>query len=312
MSSQITEAQVKQFSATIWFLAHQRGSKLQGKVRNESLKGKAGFFDSIGAVTAVRKTSRHSATPQLDTPHGRRMVTMADYEWADLIDDQDKLRMLFDPTSAYAQAASWAFGRSKDDVIIAAAFATSYAGEEGTTAVSLASAQKLVAFDGSTTTGVGLNVDTLKKAKRYFDDHDVIAPLFMVVDPAAIENLLNETEVTSSDFNVVKALVNGEVNSYMGFEFIKSTRLARAAAATTYTVTSGLEGAGTGTLAANESKCYFACTKEALLLAVGEDFVGKVDVLPEKSYSTQVYARMSIGATRMEEAQLLAIYAKSV
>lgn len=66
----------------------------------------------------------------MDTPHSRRMVTLSDYEWADLVDDQDKIRMLIDPTSEYAMAASWAFGRSKDDVIIAAALGTAYSGEE--------------------------------------------------------------------------------------------------------------------------------------------------------------------------------------
>ena len=60
----------------------------------------------------------------IDTPHSRRMVTMADYEYADLIDDQDKIRLLVDPTSTYARAAASAMGRAIDDVIIAAAIGT--------------------------------------------------------------------------------------------------------------------------------------------------------------------------------------------
>jgi hypothetical protein len=64
----------------------------------------------------------NSDTPLMDTPHTRRMVTMTDYEYADLIDSQDKIRMLADPTSTYARAAAAAMGRAMDDVIIAAMY----------------------------------------------------------------------------------------------------------------------------------------------------------------------------------------------
>ena len=42
------------------------------------------------------------------------------YEYADLIDNQDKVRTLIDPTSSYAIAAAYALGRDVDDEIIAA------------------------------------------------------------------------------------------------------------------------------------------------------------------------------------------------
>ena len=52
------------------------------------------------------------------------MVTLDEYEWADLIDTADKVKMLADPTSQYAQTAAFAIGRSMDDVIITAATGT--------------------------------------------------------------------------------------------------------------------------------------------------------------------------------------------
>jgi len=126
MSQQITEAFVQQYNANVMHLVQQKGSRLESKVRKESQRGKSQFFDRIGTVAAVLRTGRHSSTPQIDTPHSRRMVTLSDYEWADLVDDQDKIRMLIDPTSEYAMAAAWAFGRSKDDVIIANALGSAY------------------------------------------------------------------------------------------------------------------------------------------------------------------------------------------
>jgi len=92
MSSQITTAFVEQYSANIQMLSQQMGSLLKDNVRNESVVGKDAYFDQIGKVTAIIKTTRHSDTPQIDTPHSRRRVSLADYEFADLIDQQDKIR----------------------------------------------------------------------------------------------------------------------------------------------------------------------------------------------------------------------------
>ena len=59
------------------------------------------------------------------------MVTMETYEWADLIDDSDKVKLLADPTSTYAQAAAAAISRSMDDEIIAAATGSASTGKAG-------------------------------------------------------------------------------------------------------------------------------------------------------------------------------------
>ena len=67
----------------------------------------------------MKRTTRHGDTPQIDT-HSRRRVSLVDYEYADLIDNQDKIRTLIDPTSSYALAAAYALGRAQDDEIIAA------------------------------------------------------------------------------------------------------------------------------------------------------------------------------------------------
>ena len=75
---------------------------------------KNAFFDQVGVATAVKRTTRHADTLQVDTPHSRRRVSLVDYEYADLIDNQDKVRTLIDPTSSYAIAAAYALGRAVD------------------------------------------------------------------------------------------------------------------------------------------------------------------------------------------------------
>ena len=69
----------------------------------------------------------------VDTPHSRRQVALSDYEWGDLVDDQDQVRLLINPTSTYAQAAAAALGRSMDDVCISAFLGTANTGVAGGT-----------------------------------------------------------------------------------------------------------------------------------------------------------------------------------
>ena len=281
MSSQITTAFVEQYSANIQMLSQQMGSLLRDKVRVESVVGKNAYFDQVGSVTAQLKTSRHSDTPQIDTPHSRRRVSLGDYEFADLIDQQDKVRLLIDPTSSYAQAAAMAMGRAMDDVIITAALGTAYTGETGTGTESVQTG----VVKGTT----GLTVAKLISAKDLLDKADVdpSIPRHVMCGPEQLGNLLGDSEVTSSDFNTVKALVQGELDTYLGFKFTVTNRLPK-----------------TG----NDRTCI-AYAEDGLLLGIGKDISARIDERADKSYATQVYYCQSIGATRMESAKVVPIVA---
>lgn len=309
MSQQIPTAHVKQYSANVFHLSQQKGSRLRPFVRQESLRGKSGFFDRIGSVTAQKKVSRHSDTPQLDTPHSRRRVTMVDYEYADLIDQQDKIRTIFDPANPYAQAAVWGLGRAMDDEIIAGALNDASGGEDGGTSVALPDSQKVAAHDGSTTTGNNLNVRTLRKIKQKFDENDVdeSIPRYIAITASQLQSLLGETEVTSADFNTIRALVQGDVDMFMGFKFIRLERLGRSSSNITYNINDGSVGAGTGTITAANSRRCIAWAKDGILMALGMDIKARIEERADKSYAVQVYASMSMGATRMEEEKVVEV-----
>ena len=287
MSSQITTAFVEQYSANIQMLSQQMGSLLRDAVRIESIVGKDAYFDQIGKVTAQLKVSRHSDTPQIDTPHSRRRCSLADYEFADLIDQQDKVRLLIDPTSSYAKAAADAMGRAMDDVIIAAALGTANTGVSGGTAVALPAANITAVGTGGANT---MNIAKLALAKQKLDAGDVDPSIkrHIVVSPTEIQDLLNNTTVTSSDFNTVKALVQGEIDSFMGFKFHVSNRLTT-------------NGAG-------NTQCI-AFAEDGILLGIGKDVTARIDERSDKSYATQVYYCQTIGATRMEEAKVISVLA---
>ena len=284
MSTQITTAFVEQYSSNIQMLSQQKGSLLRDKVRLESVVGKNAFFDQVGSVTATVRSSRHSDTPQADTPHSRRRVTLVDYEFADLIDDLDKVRMLADPTSSYAQAAAYAMGRAMDDNIIAAATGTAYTGVAGGTSTSLPAGQII------SEAGTGrMTIAKLRTAKEILDlaDVDPSLPRFIVVGPKQITDLLGTTEVTSSDFNTVKALASGDINSFLGFNFVVSNRLA----------------------VASSIRDCFAFVNDGIALAVGKDVTARIDERADKGYATQVYYSAAFGATRMEEEKVVKIQA---
>jgi len=281
MSVQITTAFSQQFSSNVALLSQQRGSILRGAVREESVTGEKAFFDQVGSVAAVKRTSRHGDTPLVETPHSRRQVTLETYERADLIDDADKVRMLIDPTSTYAQAAAAAMGRAIDDEIIAAATGTAKTGKSGSTSTSLPASQQIAAGSAD------LTIAKLLSAKEIMDgaDIDPSIPRHIVCGPAQISSLLNTTEVKSSDFNTVRALARGELNSYLGFTFHMSNRLS---------------------VASNIRTC-FAWAQDGLMLAVGKDVMSRIEERADKSYSTQVYYCQTIGSTRMEEAKVVQI-----
>ena len=284
MSNQITTAFVQQYSNNVQMLSQQKGSLLRAAVDVETVVGKNSFFDQVGVASAVKRLTRHADTPQMDTPHARRRVSLSDYEYSDLIDNQDKIRTLIDPTSAYATAAAYALGRAQDDEIIAALSGTAYTGETGSTATVLPSAQKIT----EASTG-GLTIAKLRTAKEILDSASVdpSIPRYIAVGPRQITDLLGTTEVTSSDFNSVKALANGEVNSFLGFNFIVSNRL---------------------DISSSKRLCL-VWAMDGCKMAIGQDLMTRIDERADKGYAHQVYVCQSIGATRMEEEKVVTIEA---
>jgi hypothetical protein len=282
MSTQITTAFVEQYSANVLQLSQQRGSRLRAAVRVEPVTGKNAFIDRVGAVAARRRTARHADTPQLDTPHSRRRVSLVDYDWADLIDDLDKVRLLADPTSPYAMAGAWAMGRAMDDEVIAAFTGNAAAGVDGSSSVALP-AEQLIAHASS-----GLTIDKLLKAKETLDSADVddATPRFVAVTAKQVTNLLSTTEVKSADYNTVKALVQGEIDTFLGFRFIRTERL---------------------TEDGNGNRQAIAWAQDGVALAVGKEPVARIVERPDKNHATQVFYSMAIGAARLEEAKVVAI-----
>jgi len=179
-------------------------------------------------------------------------------------------------------AGAWAMGRAMDDAIIGAATGNAFGGVSGGTTIALPAAQQ-IAVNAS-----GLTLAKLIEAKEILDGNDVDPdePRFMIVTSKQMTNMLNETKITSADYASVKALVQGQIGTFLGFNFIRTERL-------------GLDG--------NGDRQVLAFTKSAIGLAVGADVSTRISERADKNYATQVFLSMTIGATRIEDEKMVEI-----
>lgn len=284
MSFQVDTALVQAYRAAIEIQFQQKGSKLRQYVRNETQSAEFEFYDRIGPVEAVEVLNRHADTPLISTPHDRRRVALRDFDWADMIDSKDKIRMLADPTSAYVQNCVYALGRKIDDLIIEAAFDTAYTGKTGSTSTTFPAGNTIAVdyVESGAAADSNLTLGKLRRVRTLLRQDEIDGEqLVLVVDPEQIQALLRITEVQSSDYAAIKALVNGEVNQFMGFNIIWSNKLTTASAT-------------------NIVDCL-AFASSGLLLATGAEIMVDVGPRRDKRNSVQVYASMNAGAVRTWE-----------
>lgn len=294
MSAQIPVAFVDQYKDNILLLSQEETALLRGCCRMEDMTGDTMYVERIGATSMQPKNVRHGNTPQIDTPHSRRRLTVADYNWADMIDNTDKLKMLIDPQSTYVRNAVAAANRQIDDVIIAALGGAAYSGHTGGTTVNnydvgecrLVDGDGTIAAAGSDHSAVvetALTIAKLLTCKQLLDDAhiDDRRQRYFLCNPYNINQLLNTTEVKSADYNTVRALAQGQIDTFMGFKFIKHTELP-----------ADTEDAGC-------TVCY-AFAQDAIVLSIAEEPMVRIDELPGKCYSVQIYVEQSLGATRVE------------
>jgi hypothetical protein len=283
MSNEILDWSVIDYKSTVELLLQQRGSRFRGMVMEDQYHGKSGAaVNQIGQVTAQKRTTRHADTPLIETPHDRRWVFPSDYEWADLIDSQDKLRTIADPTSPYSINGAMSLGRAIDDLIITAATGDALTGEDGTTTTSFPGGQT-----ASTTSG-GLTVAKLREAMQLLIAAEVnvdVEPLFCAIGAQQHDDLLGQTQAISLDFTNKPVLVDGRIKAFMGFNFIDSQRLA-------------LSGT---------NRTVVCWAKSGLHLGIWDDIDVQISERADKSYSTQVYVKGTFGATRVEEKKVVAI-----
>jgi hypothetical protein len=285
MSDLVTRAFVEQYSTNVQLLLQQEGSRLRPYVQTGSHTGKtASPVEQVGAVTAIKRTTRHADTPLVFTPHQKRWCSPVDYEIADLVDDPDQLRMLIDPKSPIARTQANAIGRAMDTELILAGLGSATIGEPGATTTETFDATNYRIVHGSQ----GMTVAKLRGARRRFMganlnmDTDMF---FVAMTAIQFDDLLSEVQTTSLDYNTKPVLTDGKIANFMGFTFVHTELLPKAATI----------------------RSCMAWSKSGLHLGLWKDVSGSIDKRPDKSNSMQVYTCGTVGATRLEQGRVVEI-----
>lgn len=251
MSKTLSAASIAEFDAEVK-QAYQGSGKLRDTVRvRTGVVGGTHRFPKLGKGIATQRIPQTDVVP-MNVQHSNQTATLEDWNAAEYTDLFDQAEVNFDEQRELAQVISGAIGRREDQLVLDAAAAAS---------------TTLTVSTDIGGVGTDMNVAKARRAKRLLDDQGVpMEDRCMVVSANGLEAMLGTTEATSSDYNTVKALVNGEMDTFVGFKWI--------------VIESRDEG---GLAKAGAVRTSFAYHKAALGLAVGIDFRTEVNYVPEKT-----------------------------
>lgn len=262
MAITIDQAFITQFGDEVK-QAYGLESQLLGSVRKrEGVVGSTSRFQKLGLISAYTK-ARNADLTVLEPAHTYTDVTLTDYYASVLVDDLDLLKTNVDIKQEYVKSVSQAVGKKIDDVILAALLAG--------------------ATTATTNTGA-FSVARWLELKKLFDNGAVPAmDREVVFGGATMEDLLATTQVTSTDFNSMQALVKGDLNSFIGFH---------------------VNQVPDSYLSGTTDKANFAYHKAAVGVAIGQNMKTFIEWSPDK-HAWWIKATVSIGAGVIDTAGVL-------
>jgi len=205
MAQSITNAFVTLFDEEVK-QAYQGESLLRGTMRSRTgVQGNTVKFPKIGKGVATVRVPQTDVTP-LNVTYSQVTATMTDYIAAEYSDIFHQSHVNFDERRELVQVVSKSIARRMDQIMI--------------------DALNAAASPSTVATGVGgaasnMNIDKLRAAAKALNEKNVpMEGRHLLMHSSQLDALLGETETTSSDFATVKALVRGEINSFMGFNII--------------------------------------------------------------------------------------------
>lgn len=276
MADSLVNIYAKEFSDNIMLLSRQGASKMMAQVMLKTgITGNKFTQERIGTWAVTAKTQGVQDTPQNDPGMSRRTATMTTFNDARQAARDDDLKTKVAVSSPWVKAATSAWGNRIDLIVYNALIGDAYSGIDGTVAVALPAAQKL-AYTGTLTTDMCIDV----KAKLDGADVPEMGRKCMI-HPDDLNGLLSDTKVQDSDYNTIKALVRGEINTWLGFEFIMTTN------------------------AAAGVPVFFQ--EDALCLGLNESPYVDIRIRHDLSDAQEIYYELNAGATRLEDERVVEV-----
>ena len=295
----ITTAMKNTYARNLMHLSQQKFSRLRKTVVVKTLEGEKHFLDQFGARTPTLITTRGGDSPLNKQDFQRRMLTMKTYDDGDLLDKPDIIATIDDPTNPIAVAMAMGFGRNIDDVLIDAMSGTAFSGKDGTTSNDPDATNRVPSdyVETGSDTASGLTLAKIRRAKKILDafevddddEDDGTLNRFAVISADQVQNLLADTTYGSSDYNMIRPMVDGKAVPFLGFTFIRSQRL-------------------TLVTSTDIRTCLFY-HRTAMVLGIGKE--AKVDIDParsDKRFNPYLYNAMTLGAVRMEEKKMVEVF----
>jgi len=275
MSFTIDQAFADHFDSNIQLLSQQFESRLaMTTMMKRGLIGEMASFELLDKTEAQDRPSRHADSPLVGTVHTKRWAVGRVKEWGELLDKDDEKSLLVSPGSSYARTGAAALNRAKDTSVITALRGSAKTGKDGTGSQALPAAQKIaVAAAGLTLSKITETSEKLNNAEFPEDDR------FWVYGSQQLTNLLNDTTITSQDFNSVRLLMQGSIDSFMGFKWIRSERLDK-----------------TG-----NDRFNLAYHRSAIGFGMWQDNSSRLTERADKSFSLYVYLWNKVGSVRVED-----------
>jgi hypothetical protein len=258
MSKFLSNAAVIEFDQEVKHQYQGQGNLRETVTNRTGVVGESYKFTRMGKGVANQKASQADVTP-MDIGHDRQTATLANWNAPEYTDIFDQAEVNFDEKQELAMTIANAIRRREDQIIIDAMAAVTFA------ATNDEDPDTGRVFDISATRNFDLSA--IRSAAGHLDDIEAeSSDRYIVLRAQALQKLLEDTTVTSSDYGVVKALVDGDLDSYMGFKFKKiGTR-----------TEGGLPGAASDRVA-------FAYQKSAIGLAIGLDMKTTIDWVAQKT-----------------------------
>jgi hypothetical protein len=278
MAQSITNAFVTLFDAEVK-QAYQGESTLLGAVRlRQGVQGNTYKFPKLGKGSATARIPQTDVTP-LNVTYSQVTATMQDYNAAEYSDIFHQAKVNFDERQELVQVVSKAIGRRMDQLIID--------GLNG--ASSPSTVAKTVVTSGSATAS-NLNVGKLIAAKKALDAKNVgFDDRHIIVHANNLSGLLGDERAISGDYAAVKALVSGEINTFLGFKF--------------HVLGDRDEG---GLPLSTNDRSVFAFHRSAIGMAVNMAQKTEINYVPEKT-SFLVNSMFSAGAVAIDDEGIVKI-----
>jgi hypothetical protein len=284
-NSPIATHHVLQFTTNVELLLQQEKPHFSGSVEEGSYVGKAGQVVAQygeAEMLPLLQADWKGDTLWSEIDHQQRWVLPSDFAVSLPVASQDQLRLITEPKDPYARAIRAAYARKYDDLIITAAIGQAKTGPYDAMVDTTLPVAQQIPVNSS-----GLTLAKLLLAREILEaaENDPNEPRYMATTSRQISELLNTTEIKSADYNTVKALAQGQINTFMGFTFLRSQRLKKA----------------------TTTRSCFAWQKSGIHLGAWNRLEVRVDERPDKNYVWQIYARATLGATRTQEKKVVQI-----